>query len=256
MTEEIDPIEALRVANPVESQMLADPSGSASARALFEEITMSPQTIALTPSDIHEPQPSERPRRRGRRIVLVPVIAVAALGLAAFAWAIAPSSVTKPATVGCYAADSLNADTAVVDGGSDPFGACSAVWANGQLGAPSHPLLAACVLPSGSLGVFPSSSGESVCSQMSLATPTQPYPNNESRAFQSFKTAIVAHFMATSCMSPAQAQATVARDLESHGLSAWTTTSGAFTADRPCAGLAFNTDQHQIVLVPQPPQGS
>ena len=256
MTEVIDPIEALRDANPVDSHNLADPSGSAPARALFEEITMSPQTIALTPSSINERESSERPRRRVRRIVLVPVITVAAVGLAAFAWAIAPSPVTKQTTVGCYAADNLNADAAVIDGGSDPIGACSAVWAKGQLGAPSHPLLAACVLPSGSLGVFPSSSGEAVCGQMSLATPTQPYPTSESQAFESFKSSVVADFMATSCMSPAQAQATVTRDLDSHGLSSWTTSSGTFTADRPCAGLAFNTDQHQILLVPQTSSGS
>jgi hypothetical protein len=255
MTEDIDPIEALRAANPVDSHKLADPSGSASARALFEEITMSPLTIAPTSITADESDGSARPHRRVRSVVLIPVIAVVAVGLAAFAWVIAPSPVTKPTTVGCYAADNLNANTVVIDGGSDPIGACSALWAKGQLGAPSQPLLAACVLPSGSLGVFPSSSGETVCSQMSLATPTQPYPNSESQAFESFKSAVVADFMATSCMSPAQAQATVTRDLDGHGLSTWTTSTGTFTADRPCAGLAFNTDQHQVLLVPQTPSG-
>ena len=252
MTEDIDPIEALRAANPVDSRKLADPSGSASARALFEEITMSPQTITPTPSAAGDPDVSERPHRRVRRVVLIPVIAIAGVGLAAFTWAIAPSSVTKTTTVGCFSADDLNANTVVIDGGSDPIGACSAIWAKGQLGAPSQPLLAACVLPS---GVFPSSSGEAVCGQMSLATPTQPYPNAESQAFESFKSVVVADFMATSCMSPAQAQTTVTRDLDSHGLSTWTTSTGTFTADRPCAGLAFNTDQHEVLLVPQTPSG-
>jgi hypothetical protein len=255
MTEDIDPIEALRAANPVGFRKLADPSGSASARALFEEITMSPQTITPTPSTAGDSDVSELPHRWVRRVVLVPVIAVAAVGLAAFAWAIAPSSVTKTTTVGCYAADNLNADAAVIDGGSDPIGVCSALWAKGQLGQPSQPLLAACVLPSGALGIFPSSSGEAVCSQMRLATPAQPYPNRESQAFESFKSAVVADFMATGCMSPAQAQATVTRELDGHGLSTWTTSTGAFTADRPCAGLAFNTDQHQVLLVPQTPSG-
>lgn len=253
MTEDTDPIEALRAANPVDSRRLTDPSASSSARALFEEITMSPQILAPPSSTVDDSDDSKLPRRLTRRVVMAPVIAIAVVGLAAFAWAIAPSTVTKPTTVGCYAADSLSSDAAVIDGGSDPIGACSGLWAKGQLGPPSAPLLAACVLPSGALGVFPSSSGEAVCGQMNLATPTQPYPNGESRAFESFKGAVVADFTATSCMSPAQAQSTVTRELDGHGLSTWTTSKATFTADRPCAGLAFNTDEHQVLLVPQTP---
>ena len=253
MTEELDPIEALRTQNPVDPQTLAEPRDSAYAQALFEKIILTSQTPVSTSAFAPSHLPDVPPRRKPRRIVVIPVAVMAALGLAAFAWILVPQSVTKYANVGCYAADSLNANTAIIGSGNDPISACGVLWEQGQFGPPSHPGLAACVLPSGAVGIFPTTSGDSVCSQLNLAVPEQPYPNAVSKAFNSFKSAVVSELVAAKCMSPVNARSTVRQELDTHNLSSWTVSSGTFTADRPCAGLAFNTDGHQILLVPQPP---
>ena len=87
-------------------------------------------------------------------------VAIAVAGIlsaAAYAGYALTRPVTPVATIGCYETDSLDANTAVLAPGTDsPVAACARDYASAFPGSPQPAHFAACVLPSGSIGVFPS----------------------------------------------------------------------------------------------------
>lgn len=109
-------------------------------------------------------------RQRWLLAVLLPALLVA--GAAVLLRTEAP---TAP-EVGCYAAASLDADTAVLaTDGRSPLDVCAEVWASGALvvGANAPRVLEACVVPSGSVGVFPGDR-PGVCDRLGLPAAHDP----------------------------------------------------------------------------------
>ena len=107
------------------------------------------------------------------RRILVSVAALAVAGIfaaAAYAGYALTRPVTPVVTIGCYESDSLDANTAVLAAGtSSPVTACAGEYASAFPGSqrPSH--FAACVLPSGSVGVFPGDTAGDTCKSLGLA---------------------------------------------------------------------------------------
>jgi hypothetical protein len=107
------------------------------------------------------------PSRSRRILVIAAAFGVAGI-LAAAAYALT-RSVTPVATIGCYETDSLNANTAVLASGTkSPVAACARKYASAFPDAQQPARFTACVLPSGSVGVFPSNSGDT-CKSLGLA---------------------------------------------------------------------------------------
>ena len=109
--------------------------------------------------------------RRPRRI-LVAAATVAVAGILT-AGAYGGYKLTRPvtpvATIGCYETDSLDANTAVLASGiHSPVAACAHIYASAFPDSQRPPHFAACVLPSGSVGVFPSTSADT-CKGLGLA---------------------------------------------------------------------------------------
>lgn len=103
------------------------------------------------------------PMRHHQRRILVLAAALTIAGVlaaAAYAGYALTRSATPVATIGCYESDSLDANTAVLASATDsPVAACARTYASAFPHSPPPANFAACVLPSGSIGVFPSYAG-------------------------------------------------------------------------------------------------
>jgi hypothetical protein len=113
------------------------------------------------------------PTRHHPRRVLVLAVAFAVAGIlaaAAYAGYALTRNVTPVATVGCYETDSLDANTAVLTSRTDsPVAACAGKYASAFPDAQKPASFAACVLPSGSVGVFPSDARTDTCKNLGLS---------------------------------------------------------------------------------------
>jgi hypothetical protein len=113
-----------------------------------------------------------KPAPRYPRRILVSVATLAVAGIfaaAAYAGYALTRPVTPVVTIGCYESDSLDANTAVLAAGTkSPIAACAAKYASAFPGAQRPAALAACVLPSGSVGVFPSDTTGDTCKSLGL----------------------------------------------------------------------------------------
>jgi hypothetical protein len=142
----------LRAANPVKPEDLPPPE-SPQAEALLERI------MATDPK-----APKRRWRVRWQRTwLLVPAaLLAAAAGYGVF------HKASQPLIVACFAQPSLTASRAVVEAGDNgPMAACDDLWVAGgafnAAGTPGLPPLFACVLDSGTVGVFPGANGSDTC---------------------------------------------------------------------------------------------
>jgi hypothetical protein len=106
-----------------------------------------------------------------RTLVVAVTVAVAGiLTAAAYAGYALTRPVTPVSTIGCYETDSLDANTAVfASGTASPVAACAAKYAEAFPDAQQPARFAACVLPSGSVGVFPSEATGDTCKSLGLA---------------------------------------------------------------------------------------
>ena len=113
------------------------------------------------------------PRRHHPRRVLVLAAALTIAGIlaaAAYAGYALTRPVTPVVTIGCYESDSLDANTAVLSAGTkSPVTACAATYASAFPGTQKPAGFAACVLPSGSIGVFPGDTTGDTCKSLGLA---------------------------------------------------------------------------------------
>ena len=126
-------------------------------------------------SEISGATAATAPRRPRRILVSAAAFAVAGiLTAAAYAGYALTRPVTPVATIGCYETDSLDANTAVLAAGtSSPVAACARTYASAFPGSQQPAHFAACVLPSGSVGVFPSETTGDTCKNLGLsASPT------------------------------------------------------------------------------------
>ena len=123
-------------------------------------------------SEIYASSAQRTPRYPRRVLVAVAVIAGAGIfAAAAYAGYALTRSATPVATIGCYETDSLNANTAVIEPGKrSPVAVCAGQYASAfpKSQRPAH--FAACVLPSGSVGVFPGDTAGDTCKSLGLAT--------------------------------------------------------------------------------------
>jgi hypothetical protein len=116
---------------------------------------------------------SAAPSRHHPRRVLVLAAAFAVAGIlaaAAYAGYKLTHPVTPVATIGCYETDSLDANTSVLASGTQsPVAACAAGYASAFPGSQRPASFVACVLPSGSIGVFPGDAGSGTCKSLGLS---------------------------------------------------------------------------------------
>ncbi len=172
------------------------------------------QIFASTP-----PRSQRRPRR-----ALTAVVAVAAAGVLAAA-AYAGYALTRPATqlesIGCYQADSLDANTAVLASGTDsPVAACAAKWASAFPTVQRPTNFAACVLGNGSIGVFPADASTDTCRNLGLAHLAQtPATQQQAQEFIELKRDLNTVFEGSTCLSRDEALARTKVVLASNSLS-------------------------------------
>jgi hypothetical protein len=245
MRRAFDPFEILRRLNPVDRETLPDPSRSPEALRLMEAIirgeTKPKAKRTVLP---RRPWPNWTHRRR----YLVVVAGLAALGVAAVAWALTRGGGTG-LTIGCYQDADLQANTVVVAAtGEAPTAICRRQWLEGALGTRTPPPLQACVLPSGAIGVFPNRNGDT-CRRLGL---TAAGPQQPSAAVR-LKQALVDRFLTEGCLNQHEATKLVRDELGRLRLSDWSiAVTAPFSHARPCASLAFDEQHQGVLLVPMP----
>jgi hypothetical protein len=226
-----DPFDWLRAANPVPPGGEDDEHAAQILRSVLD---------GRTP-----PTALRRPRRR--RVVLAAAAAVAVTAAAAATW-VATRSTSDPGQVACFAADSLDADRAIVDRSTDPVGACREVWP--QLAPGSEvPPLQTCVLPSGVLGLFPGDD-PSVCDQLGLAR-GDPRLGADERAQVEVEEELRQAF-GERCVPLDDGVALARGALARAGLDGWRVEQ-RLDRDDPCSSLAVDRDRRTITVVPVPP---
>ena len=184
MTAPMDPFEQLRAANPVDDDRLPAPARSVTARALYEQITGTPYVTGTA---------SNRAPRRRWRLYLGSLVAVGGIGGGA-AWAIASRHADKVLSVVCYARDDLTDGSVIGADGREPVAVCADAWRAGKVGPTPPAALAACVLPSGTVGVFPADPpNREPCAALGLppAATTDP---GEASALATVRTALIDRF--------------------------------------------------------------
>lgn len=230
----MDPFDALRAMNPVPDAVrepLADPESDALLRRILRD---------------GEGGSNQRHRRRGRHI-LIPLAVAAAMATAAATW-IVTRTAGDATQVACYRAVSLSADIVGVEPAGDPRDACSAVWVDGEFGRGPAPPLAACVLPSELVGVFPASDGDP-CRRLGL---DEARLDGDVPAIVGVQELLSERFGAD-CVRLDQAEELVVGALRDADLEDWTVIRAAEpTSDRPCASIAVDPATETITLVPLP----
>lgn len=240
MSGPVGPFERLRAADPARRLPAVDPD-SPSARAI--------EGVVLAPAG------EASPDRRRRRLWVMIMVGGLVIAAAAFVWL---RPVTEPLTVGCYRAADIDADRVVVTSSSrsDAVEACTPLWEpGGEFGSDRQgpaPVLVACVLGSGALGVFPSPDRGDVCTDLGLAHP-ELSPEEANRRIVEVQEALVDRFL-DACLPEAEARRLVEEELSGRGLEGWrVVVSQPFTDDRACASLAFDVPSRTVELVPVSP---
>ena len=200
-------------------------------------------------------------RRRRLALVLVPavLVALAVTGFTTYALTREPSHLES---VGCFETAELDGNIAIVNAdGRRPRAICAELWRQGDMGpGPAPESLAACVLETGAIGVFPSS-GEDTCEQLGLADFPPGYAE-EAERFAALRDAIAAELGASygsserapKCLREEEARALVRHELAARGYEDWSieVIGGGF-AESPCAavGLGFDGERKIVFLVPE-----
>ena len=200
--------------------------------------------------------------RRRRRLVLslVPAVAILLTAATGFtAYTLLRTEPTSLESLGCYDRASLDGNVTVVSpDGRSPVAQCRDLWQQGVVGEPVPAHLAACVLSTGPVGVFPSE-GAQTCEQMGLAD-LSAEGEAESRRFVRMRDAIYARLGSPAsgssrrsgrCVGEERARAIVLEELTRHGYEGWsvTTAGEGFTADRPCAEVSFDGRSRKAILL-------
>lgn len=279
----------LRRANPVDEVRLRAPQDSPRARFLFEQIT---GVAYLEPST---PMRSPRSWLRRMRGYIAGLVALAGVG-GGLSYALSSGQPTEQVTAACYAADSLTANrTVVAITGLGAVLDCAGAWKAGDIPERvprAAPPLQACLLPTGTAGVFPDSGGRArACGRLGLepvspppasnAPPTSTAPANTGTSTSSPTTSsptssspttstappstapvppfvaaneTIVSDLARSCLGEAQAETLVRHVLDGAGLANWTVQVAApFTSARPCASPSYDQTTDTFYIVPIPP---
>lgn len=239
MTARRDPFETLRDHNPVDPSTLPD-AATPHARRLLATITATDRINLAR-------------RRRVRRII---AIAVAALIIAAAAWAILTRDVTQPLGTACYEEADLESKRVGVRPEEQPtVDLCADLWRNGTLTNPQVPQgtvpeLQGCVNQAGGLAVVPSDN-RAICEQLGL-TNLNPEPVEPIDAEVELQTRLIDYFSTSGCVDIDTATNEAADILIELGLNDWTVTTQPPHPQRPCSSFGLDTANKQVVLVPIP----
>ena len=239
-----DAFAILRLANPVRAEDVADMSTSAAWRQV-EEVMLG------APAPGVERSAQRRPRKaRRRRLAVVSIVALLTSAATVYRLSSRP---TNPLNIGCYAAPHLTSRTEIVpDDGRPAVEICAQLWRAGAFGAQPVPKLVACVLPSGTVGVFPGEGGET-CASLRLGVLRDTRPEGVSRDVGALRARLVDLFRAEECLDQPRANQLVTQELTARGLTDWMVTAvGAFTAERPCASIGVDVPDRTVLLVPVP----
>jgi hypothetical protein len=201
-------------------------------------------------------------RRRRLTLALVPVV-LAVLAVTGFTTYALTREPTHLESVGCFETAELDGNIAVVNAdGRAPTAVCAELWRQGDMGPePAPKSLAACVLETGTVGVFPSS-GKDTCEQLGLADLPPTYAA-EAERFAALRDAIAAELGASyggterdpKCLRKEEARALARRELDARGYEDWSIeVIGSGFTESPCAavGLGFDGEQKVVFLVPEP----
>jgi hypothetical protein len=188
------------------------------------------------------------------------VVGLVVLGTTGFTtYVLTRTEPTELDSIGCYDRATLDANVAVIGGSGDPVAACRRVWGDGGFpGAPVPARLAACVLESGAIAVFPATR-DTTCRRLGLSS-LSAAGARESRRFARLKDDIVRRLGAPAtgataasgpCVGQREAQVVVRRLLARHGYGDWTIeVIDPFTARRPCTDVSFDGGSQTVLLVP------
>jgi hypothetical protein len=205
---------------------------------------------------------NETRRRRRLRLLttLVPAVVIVLIAATGFtAYRLTRDEPTVFESVGCYDRASLDANVTIVNSSAGgPITACRSVWQEGALEGPAPHGLAACVLSTGPIGVFPSTGGNT-CEQLGLADVSS-QALAESRRFDELRDAIVAKVGeppsgssrgSSLCVSEESARRIVRRELDVLGYGEWKIMTGGqpFSDARPCADVSFDGVSKTVVLI-------
>ena len=240
MSEFVEARSRLRAANPVREEDVPSPD-SPQAEALFERIMAT------------EPEVTGRRRRvRWQRTwLLVP----AALLAAAASYGVF-HRVSQPLVVACYATPTLTGSRTIVQAGDfGPIAACDALWrAGGQFnsaGGAGLPPLFACVLDTGTVGVFPDTKGSGTCSSLGLAPAGAPGKRQGENVDLVEVQSVLSEEFISRCVGEDEAVSMAEQELADHGLIDWHVVADMpFSPQEPCASLAVDIPSRTISLVP------
>ena len=200
--------------------------------------------------------------RRRRRLVLTLVPAVVVLLTAATGFTAYTLLRAEPShfeSIGCYDRADVSGNVTIVSpDGRGPIAQCRALWREGVVGSPEPAQLAACVLSTGPVGVFPST-GHQTCEQMGLAD-LSVRGEAASRRFVVLRDAIYARIgipgsgssrRSGPCVGEQRARSVVRTELDAHGYEDWQIETGgeSFSAERPCAQASFDGSSKTVVLI-------
>jgi hypothetical protein len=194
------------------------------------------------------------PKPQRRRWILGALVPAAVLLLAATG--ITTYVVTRPAThletVGCFDRADLDANTTIVSaGGRDPVAICAELWSEEVVGpAPAPAELAACVLESGAVGVFPAA-GPETCNSLGLPKLASNYAA-EVQIVADLRASVVGRF-ATDCLGESAGRHLVEQELAERGMDGWKVEVAPgenFDAARPCAEFGSDAGRKLAWLFP------
>lgn len=200
--------------------------------------------------------------RRRRRLVLTLVPAVVILLTAATgftAYSLLRSEPSHFESIGCFETADVGSGVAVISpDGRGPVAQCRELWEQGAMEGPMPRHLAACVLATGPIGVFPSS-GDQTCEQLGLVDLSS-RGEAESRRFVRMREAVYAELGTPAsgasrgspiCVGEARAKEIVRRVLDAHGYPGWrvATAGEGFSAERPCADVSFDGGSKTALLL-------
>jgi hypothetical protein len=199
--------------------------------------------------------------RRRRRLVLTIVPAVLVLLTAATGFTAYSLLRTEPShfeSIGCYDRADLGGDVTVVSAdGRGAVAQCRELWDAGAVGEQRPPRLAACVLATGPIGVFPSVD-DRTCERMGLADLSQ-QGEAESQRFVRMRNAVYAKIGtpasgssrgSSHCVGEARARTIIRQILDMHGYADWkiAMAEDGFAPDRPCADVSFDGGTRTALL--------
>jgi hypothetical protein len=236
-----DPLDLLRAANPIDDDRLLGPARSTTARDLCEQI--------ISTSYTRRPV---RAMRRQWRLYLGTLIAVCGIG-GGVAWAVTMRHADKVLTVGCYQHADLSNASVVASDGRDPVDLCRDAWRAGKVGPVTPAALIACVLPSGTAGVFPGRNPtDEICQRLGLVQAAPPTTSDQTAKLTVVRDVLSAR-LRVACLPLDQASVLVQGELVAQKLTGWTVElPTAATPERPCASLAIDEPGHRVILVPIP----